>query len=71
MAHEHDHKDPNHECGCGPYEQCEDHALDLKCRVVTGESHEIDVGAVQHQLDTDEDADGVALGGHADGAADE
>ena len=36
-----------------------------------GEGDEVDVGAVEHQLHADEDADGVALGGHADDAAHE
>ena len=37
----------------------------------SGRRHEVDVGPVEHQLDAHEHADGVALGGHADDAADE
>ena len=53
------------------HEQGEDLPFDLEGRVEVGEGDEVDVGPVEHQLDAHEHADGVALGRHADDAADE
>jgi len=51
MAHEHDHKDPNHVCGCGPDEQCEDHVDEIEVVELEDENGEKEEFAILEEVD--------------------
>ena len=52
MAHEHDHKDPNHACGCGPEDPCcEDHADEIEVVELEDENGEKEEFAILEEVD--------------------
>jgi hypothetical protein len=52
MAHEHDHKDPNHVCGCGPEDPCcEDHADEIEVVELEDENGEKEEFAILEEVD--------------------
>jgi hypothetical protein len=51
MAHDHDHNDPNHTCGCGPHDQCEDHADEIEVVELEDENGEKEEFAILEEVD--------------------
>jgi hypothetical protein len=51
MAHEHDPKDPNHQCGCGHDEQCEDHVDEIEVVELEDENGEKEEFAILEEVD--------------------
>ena len=51
MAHEHDHKDPNHVCGCGHDEPCEDHVDEIEVVELEDENGEKEEFAILEEVD--------------------
>ena len=49
MAHEHDHKDPNHECGCG--HDSEDHVDEIEVVELEDENGEKEEFAILEEVD--------------------
>jgi hypothetical protein len=53
MAHEHDHNDPNHTCGCGP-ESGEDHVDEIEVVELEDENGEKEEFAILEEVDFEE-----------------
>ena len=52
MAHEHDHKHPDHECGCGPEDPCcEEHADEIEVVELEDENGEKEEFAILEEVD--------------------
>ena len=51
MAHELDPKDTNHDCGCGPEEQCEDHVDEIEVVELEDENGEKEEFAILEEVD--------------------
>jgi len=52
MAHDHDHKHPDHECGCGPEDPCcEDHADEIEVVELEDENGEKEEFAILEEVD--------------------
>ena len=52
MAHDHDHKHPDHQCGCGPEDPCcEDHADEIEVVELEDENGEKEEFAILEEVD--------------------
>ena len=52
MAHDHDHKNPDHQCGCGPEDPCcEDHADEIEVVELEDENGEKEEFAILEEVD--------------------
>ena len=52
MAHEHDHQNPEHQCGCGPEDPCcEDHADEIEVVELEDENGEKEEFAILEEVD--------------------
>ena len=52
MAHDHDHNDPNHKCGCGPDDPCcEDRADEIEVVELEDENGEKEEFAILEEVD--------------------
>lgn len=51
MAHDHDHKDKDHVCGCGHDEHCEDHADEIEVVELEDENGEKEEFAILEEVD--------------------
>jgi hypothetical protein len=52
MAHQHDHQDPDHVCGCGPEDPCcEDHADEIEVVELEDENGEKEEFAILEEVD--------------------
>ena len=52
MAHDHDHKNPDHKCGCGPEDPCcEDHADEIEVVELEDENGEKEEFAILEEVD--------------------
>ena len=56
MAHDHDHKHPDHKCGCGPEDRpegqcCEDHADEIEVVELEDENGEKEEFAILEEVD--------------------